>query len=122
MPQGWYLSYAVAADLDFSVGLPKLFNDTYQLEYKLDGSQLGDAVVVGNTISLIVKEHSYDKVDIGDLCCALQNLRIKCEEIGVTRLAIPKICCGNNGMKWKEVKTAIKDIFRGSSIFIMVCV
>ena len=103
MPQGWYLAYAVSADLNFTVGLPKLFNDTFQLEYKIDDPHVGDAIVVGNTVSLIVKEGVYDKVDIGDLCCALQNLRTQCEEVGITRLAMPKICCGNNGLKWKEV-------------------
>lgn len=122
MPQGWYLAYAVSADLNFTVGLPKLFNDTFQLEYKIDDPKVGDAIVVGNTVSLIVKDGVYDKVDISDLCCALQNLRTQCEEVGITRLAMPKICCGNNGMKWKEVKSAIRGIFKGSNVFIMICV
>lgn len=122
VPQGWYLVQAISADLNFSIGLPKLFNDIYRLEYRIDNAEIGDVIVVDNSISLVVKESTFDKADISDLCCTLQNLRSKCEELGITKLAIPKLCCGNNGLVWKDVRTAIKGIFKGSSVFIMVCV
>lgn len=122
VPQGWYLACAISADLNFSVGLPKLFNDIYRLEYRIDNAKIGDVIIIDNSISLVVKESTFDKADISDLCCVLQSLRSKCEEIGITRLAIPKLCCGNNGLEWKDVKTVIRSIFKGSNVFIMVCV
>lgn len=122
VPQGWYLVHAISADLNFEIGLPKLFNDIYRLSYRIDNAQMGDAIVVDNSISLVVKMRSFDKPDIGDLACALSTLKEKCEELNITKIAIPRLCCGNNGLVWKDVKKIIKDIFETSSIFIMVCV
>jgi hypothetical protein len=126
VPQGWYLAHAISADLNFDVGLPKVFNNVFDLENKiddvLDDVAVGQVAVVANSISLIVKESTYDIVDINDLSFALLNLRVTCEALKITKLAIPKLCCGRNGLLWEDVKDIIEKIFENSDIFIMVCI
>ena len=122
VPQGWYVAYATSADLRFSYGLPKLINEYYHVEYKMENASVGDAVLSGNLISLFVKQKETDKPDESDLYICLQNLNDLCIKENITKLAIPKICCGNNGLIWKDVKKAIRNVFNGSNIFILVCI
>lgn len=124
VPQGWTICFATDSDVDVGVGLPKLINDTYHLEKKLSGESYdtGTSHIVGNVAMLIVKESCYDRADEDYLRSALEDLREKCESNGYDRIAMPKICCGNNGMKWKVIKKMIKETFKGSDVFVMICV
>lgn len=124
VPQGWVVCFATDSNVDVGVGLPKLINDTFHLKKQLTGEpfEVGKSEVVGNVAMLFVKESCYDRADEDYLRSALKNLRKKCEEYGLDRLAMPKLCCGNNGMKWKVVKKMIKETFKGSDVFVMVCV
>ena len=61
VPQGWYVAYATSADLRFSYGLPKLINEYYHVEYKMENVSVGDAILSGNLISLFVKQKETDK-------------------------------------------------------------
>lgn len=124
MPQGWVVCFTISSDLYMGSGLAKLMNDTYHLEgKKTDGIwETGTTeFVAGNVAALVVKNSAYDRVDEDDLRSALEDLREKCEERGFDRVAMPKICTGGNGMKWKTVKKMIKEAFDGSEIFVMIC-
>lgn len=125
VPQGWVVCFATDSNVNMEVGLPKLINDTFHLEKRLTEttfSRVGTTTIVGNVAMLIAKESCYDRADEDYLRGALWDLRKKCEDYGIDRLAMPKLCCGNNGMKWKVVKKMIKETFKGSDIFVMVCV
>lgn len=121
IPQGWYTVCAVAENEDFTVGLPKLFNDTYYLKDRLDAMEMNKAYLKGNVFVLVVKKSVYDRVDIDDLMKGLEDLAMFCAEEGVTRLAMPKICCGRNGLVWKDVKRLIKQAFSALNIQIVIC-
>lgn len=123
VPQGWLVCFATDSDISMGVGLPKLMNDTFHIEKKLDGDvyDVGTAQIFDNVAALIVKESSYDRADERYLRDALIELRGKCEDAGFDRVAMPKLCTGNNGMKWGTVKKMIKEVFKGSDIFVMIC-
>lgn len=123
MPQGWLVGFAISSDKYVGSGLAKLMNDTYHLENRMDGVfETGTTeIVAGNVAALVVKNSSYDAVDENDLRSALEDLREKCEELGFDRVAMPKICTGGNGMKWKAVKKMIKEVFADGEIFVMIC-
>ena len=40
----------------------------------------------------------------------------------IKKLAIPKICCGRNGLEWDYVKSALEFAFDDSDVQILVCV
>lgn len=122
VPQGYYVACAISKDKDLSVGLPKTFNQTFNIANRLDDDiELGKVYRLGNAYSLIVKENSYDKADKDATRNAIENLAMDCMYEGVTRLAIPKLCCGKNGLLWKDVKQMIEDSFQNMDIEILVC-
>ena len=127
VPQGYYLAQGISRDLNFKVGLPALFEKTYNLKEKLAANydeeiEIGEVYLVDNVYSLVVKDSSYDKPDRDVLMDALVELRDQMEEDMVTKLAIPKLCCGRNGLEWDDVKAMISFVFGDSDIQILVCV
>lgn len=122
MPQGWLICYAMSGDFNHDMGLGKLMNDTFHLTQKVDEDlEAGTTKIVGNVAAIIVKENCYDRVDTTYLRDAIRDLREQCEAGGIDLVAMPKICTGGNGLRWKEVKRIIKDEFAGSKIFMMIC-
>ena len=100
VPQGYYLAQGISRDLNFKVGLPAVFEKTYNLKEKLtdkyDEIECGETYLIDNVYSLVVKDSSYDSPDRDLLMEALVNLRDQMEENKVTKLAIPRLCCGSN--------------------------
>lgn len=121
IPQGWYTVCAVAENEDFTIGLPKLFNDTYCLKDRLGDLEMNKAYLKGNAFVLVVKKSIYDRADIEDLMKVLEDLAAACAEEGVTKLAMPKICCGRNELVWRDVKRMIKQAFSELNIQIVIC-
>lgn len=53
---------------------------------------------------------------------SLNSLLIKMKKLKLTKLGIPRLGCGLDGLDWSEVKLLIEKIFSGSEIHITVCV
>lgn len=53
---------------------------------------------------------------------SLNSLLIKMKELNLTKLGIPRLGCGLDGLDWSEVKLLIEKIFSKSEIHITVCV
>ena len=41
---------------------------------------------------------------------------------GITKIAMPRIGCGLDGLNWQDVKKALQDVFDNTDIEILVCV
>lgn len=132
-PQSYYLAQGISKDLNFSTGLPALFERMYGIKNKIEtffvdeytdktDINLGEAVLVDNVFNLVVKESSYNKPDADRLLDALTDMRDQMEEKMIKKLAIPKLCCGRNGLEWDDVKSAIEFVFDDSDIQILACV
>ena len=129
VPQGYYLVHAISKDLNFQVGLPALFDKTYNLKEKLikyvedtgDSIELGDCLLVDNVFSLVVKESSYDMPDKDLLCDAISLMRDYVEDRMIKKIAMPKVCCGRNGLEWDEVKEMFSAGLYDLDIEILVC-
>lgn len=127
VPQGYYLAQGISRDLNFKVGLPALFEKTYNLKEKLAANydeeiEIGEVYLIDNVYSLVVKDSSYDRPDRDVLMDTLVELRDQMEEDMVAKLAIPKLCCGRNGLEWDDVKAMISFVFGDSDVQILVCV
>lgn len=127
VPKKYFICHASSSDLDMRYGLAKVINNTYdlvdglKLKYDEENIYSGGCFVVGNVITLMVKNKSSDSVDTYDLECSLQELREQIREEGIRHIAFPKICCGNMGMKWSDVKTLIKTTFENFDLDILIC-
>ena len=125
VPQGYYLAQGISRDLNFKVGLPAVFEKQYNMAVKLKRNytdiELGKALLVDNVFNLVAKDSSYDFPDRDMLMDAIINMRDQMETNMVTKLAIPKICCGRNGLDWDDVKSMFEFIFDDSDVQILVC-
>ena len=52
---------------------------------------------------------------------ALLHLRLAVKTLGIDRIAMPRIGCGLDRLKWPLVRALIKDVFRDEDIEILVC-
>jgi len=131
-PQGYYLANGISSDLNFGAGLPALFEKVYNMKQKIETFYTdeetgeldivpGEAIPVDNVYNLVVKESSYQKPDKDSLLDAITDMRDWMEEELVTKLAIPKICCGENGLEWDDVKAMFEFVFDDSDVQILVC-
>lgn len=132
-PQSYYLSQGISKDLNFSTGLPALFERMYGMKEKIEASyvddytdnvdiELGEAILVDNVFNLIVKENSYNKPDSDRLLDAIVNMRDQMDAKMIKKLAIPKICCGRNGLEWDDVRSMFEFVFADSDVQILVCI
>ena len=125
-PQGYYLAQAISRDCNFKVGLPAQFEKVFDVSAKLrvnynEEISIGDAYLTGNLFSLVVKDSSYDAPDRDALMEAIISMRDLMELEYVTKLAIPKLCCGRMGFEWEDVKSMIELVFEDSDVDILVC-
>lgn len=132
-PQSYYLAQGIPKDLNFSTGLPALFERMYGMKEKIEASyvddytdnvdiELGEAILVDNVFNLIVKENSYNKPDSDRLLDAIVNMRDQMDAKMIKKLAIPKICCGRNGLEWDDVRSMFEFVFADSDVQILVCI
>ena len=58
---------------------------------------------------LVTKRRYSMKPTVDDLLSCLQDLRLKCEELKITRLSMPRIGCGLDRLAWPLVKSLIQQ-------------
>lgn len=121
------LAHCVAADLQMGAGIAVEFKNRFGgvAELKAQNCSVGQvAHIVSNgrpVLYIITKSRSDDKPQFADFKRALTSLRHKCEELGITRLAIPKIGCGLDRLNWStQVRPALLSEFQNSGIELMV--
>ncbi len=76
-----------------------------------------DGVLVAN---LVTKQRYFHKPTLETLRQSLDSLREQAAERNLKKLAMPKIGCGLDKLKWEDVSAAIKDIFGETDIEILV--
>lgn len=123
----YFICHASSADLDMSTGLAHIIDNTYDLvngikkKYGEDFISVGSSYIVGNVITLIVKDRAENKPDLSNIKDCLEELGGMIDEEGIRYLAFPKICCGNMGMKWSDIKYLIKETFKYYDVTILIC-
>lgn len=70
---------------------------------------------------LITKERSFKKPTYESLTAAILKLRDFIVEHGVKKLAIPRIGCGLDKLKWSQVQSIIKNKFKDVECLIKIC-
>ena len=101
------------------------YGKTLMTEFQKDvsnGGCGGTCVVCGRVINLVTKEWYWHKPTYSSMRQALRSMKDKCEELGITKVAMPKIGCGLDKLDWGKVRDIIFDVFDDSDIEILVCV
>ncbi|XP_050540188.1 uncharacterized protein LOC126904889 [Daktulosphaira vitifoliae] len=121
-------AHCVAEDLQMGAGIAVEFKRCYGCVGKLFDQNLkvGDVGVLNHNnqfiFYLITKKYSNGKPTIYTLKQTLFKLLKKIKENNLTKLGIPKIGCGLDGLNWSDVENFIKDLFCGTGVQITVCV
>jgi len=69
---------------------------------------------------LVTKERYYHKPTQEALRDALLQTREKCMELEIRKLAMPRLGCGLDGLKWPVVSLLIQDVFKDSGMEITI--
>jgi len=64
------------------------------------------------------KEFQWQRPSYENLFRSLQNLKVRCKELQVTKLPCPRLGCGVDRLKWETVRKIMRFIFRDSSGYI----
>lgn len=136
VPQGYYLAHCISNDFALGAGIAKQFVDVYNMKFKLielyrDGKKydknlnkeqyVGQALLVDNVFNLVTKERGFLKPTYDDLFEALVSMRNLMVDLYITKLAMPQIACGLDGLNWNRVEEMIYDVFEDTDIEILIC-
>lgn len=144
------LAHCVAADMNMGAGIAVKFRDTFKQIQKLkdQGAKAGGLAVLKDQSRfiyyLVSKNKTYTQPTYKDLFSSLHMMKThmvtKCcfyriilpflmcvyhcfslqEQNDVTKLAIPRIGCGLDGLEWDKVKDLLHEVFGNESVEIVV--
>ena len=127
--QNYALCHCISSDFALGAGIAKVFAgmgvkkqlcEKYPKQWQGRGYCLiteTNGVTVGN---LVTKQRYFHKPTIETLRQALDDLCAQALEMGLGKIAMPKIGCGLDKLNWEEVKTVIHKVFEAADIEILV--
>lgn len=131
VPQGYYLAHCISGDYALGAGIAKQFVEVYNMRFKLHKNfpipngekfaNVGSALLIDNVFNLVTKARCFHKPTYDSLYETLIDMREQCEELDITKLAIPYIGCGLDKLQWDKVSDVIEDVFEDTDIEILVC-
>lgn len=130
----YIFAHCIASDLRWGAGIApiliKEFDAVSQCRYKDDGGEVTEKLTApgilpvttskGTFVNLLTKENTYGKPTHSNVVVALSKLFIFMKEHNYTKLAMPKIGCGLDGLEWEKVSDYIKSIFGPSDIDVTI--
>jgi O-acetyl-ADP-ribose deacetylase (regulator of RNase III) len=137
------LVHCIAADFGMAGGIAKQFVDKMNMREKLKHwakengietsknpygyeygmtrtSIFGKAILVDGVFNLITKLWTYEKPTYETLRATLLDMKKQIEELGIKKLAMPKIGCGIDGLSWVAVSSMITSVFKDMDIEITI--
>lgn len=123
------LVHCISGDLAMGAGIAVDFanmgvRNSLQTMYR--SGAIGDALVTTCSdwkceISLVTKDRAFEKPTLSTLRKALVALNSYVRSVGLKKLAMPKIGCGLDRLKWEDVSVLIKEVFENTDVEILVC-
>ena len=95
--------------------------EAFPIPYGEKYANVGKALLVENVFNLVTKPRCYQKPTYETLREALVDMKIRCDQLNVKKLAMPLIGCGLDRLDWNVVSPLIKEVFEDSDIEILIC-
>lgn len=133
VPEDYYLAHCISADFGMGKGIAIEFNNRFEMKNRLqrkDPDYLnrytyhrlgGDCILEGRVLNLITKERYFHKPTIITMRLALQKMKKICVDNNITKIAMPTIGAGLDGLAWSAVSDQICSVFDDTDIEIVVC-
>jgi hypothetical protein len=122
------LAHCISQDVAMSKGIAASFCKNFVGivdEIKAQDVKVGGVAVVDRrdghfVFNLVTKLRCTELPTYSAFTASLRALKEEMEKRGVRRLAIPRLGCGLDKLKWEMVRGLIIEVFAGSSVHIMV--
>ena len=109
-------------------GIARQFQEKYQIMEQLeniyhrnkDNYIKAKVILTGRIFNIFTKTFVFQKSSYSSIESCLREVKSICLENNISRLAMPKIGCGIDGLCWSKVKKIIKSVFEDSNIEISV--
>ena len=137
------LAHCISADFAMAGGIALGFNEHFNMRNRLikkyvdktkDFKKLGPVMIPEKCFTekephqaflvynLITKCYVWDRPTYNTLRVTLVDMKNHMQDLGLTRLASPKIGCGIDGLDWETVKAMIQEVFQNTNIEVLVCI
>ena len=123
------LAHCVSADFHMGVRVAKQVKTRYPTTYPKDIDHKKQPVfaqwIEGErryVYHLVTKPRYFEISTYESIKTSLQQMRTHAEWSGVKRISLPRIGCGLDQLSWSEIRSLIKDVFKGSHVAITVYV
>lgn len=127
LPVEYALAHCVARDHERPGGIAKVFRHKFGglEESGFENLTVGRAVQLTSTkrpvFCLVTKESSREKSNYRVMWDSLVELRDCLLQSGVSKLGIPKMSGGPDGLDWKVIRSMIEELFQHTGIEVIVC-
>ena len=136
VPQGYYLAHCITADFSLGAGVARKSDEVYNMREKLfdrrydfsgslarfnTDSCMCQVLTIDNVYNLVLKKNPSKKAKYKKMRCVLENLKTEMKANLVTKVAMPKIGCGHEGLDWERVREIIEEVFGDTDIEILIC-
>ena len=122
------LCHCVSTDLAMGKGIAVVFRDKFGGlgELRAQNPRVGDVCSLKTgemrIYYLITKPKYWDKPTYQSLESCLVAMREDMLARGLSRIGMPRIGCGLDGLKWPQVKLIIERVFSNTGIDVVVCI
>ena len=119
MPVYYNIAHCIPADFTVYGVTAQRIDDVYDLVDLIKHDYMdwevrpdvGDVNYLKNVFTLFATPKKYARPSMEDLRKCVANLAQECVDLGIMHLAMPRIGCGHNKLKWDEVKDMICEEF-----------
>ena len=120
------LAHCISSDLEMSQGIATHFQAFFEIREEILSARVDTeyptCLFTNNRVfNLITKNRYYQKPTYAAIRMTLEYMRDMCIELEITKIAMPKIGCGKDKMKWQSVRKIIREVFQDTDIEILVC-
>ena len=135
VPEDYVLAHCISSDFVMGAGIAKQFTNrgvkatlikSYDQRWNKHGYMLkalmSDGDKLYNVANLVTKQYVYDKPTYTTLEESLYDLKMYMYSYNHTKVAMPKIGCGIDGLDWDKVRSIIQDVFATTDFDILVCI
>lgn len=129
-PDNYYLAHCISADYALGKGIAKEFDVVYNMRKRLNEmyprtvDRVGTALLVDDVFNLVTKKFFFQKPTLETLEAALVDMKNQCIELGIKKIAMPRIGCGLDRLTWKSenacVYKVIEKVFEDTDTEIVV--
>jgi hypothetical protein len=113
MGEDFFFAHCISADAKMGAGIARRFVQEFPAITSLRGQDLavGRAYLVDRVFNLVTKNRFFDKPTYKSLGHSLDALANLCAVHGVANLAMPRIGCGLDRLRWDKVRPMIEERF-----------